>query len=302
MTSLFSKLKQALAKTSDKVSQGIEHIFIKKKLDAKTLEELEELLITSDISHSVVSQLINDLKALKFNKEITVDEVKTTLAESIIKIFEASNRPINLRTDKLNIILVCGVNGNGKTTTIGKLSAFYKAQGKKVGVVACDTFRAAAVEQLKSWTNRAGVNLFTGELKADPASVVFTSIEKSLEQGIEILFIDTAGRLHNHKNLMDELAKIVKIIKKFDIHAPLETILVIDATSGQNTFNQVHHFSESANISGLIITKLDGSARAGVAVGIVQKFKLPIFFIGIGEKVEDLKTFEAAAFSKALIG
>lgn len=302
MISLLSKLKQALAKTSDKVSQGIEHIFIKKKLDTKTLEELEELLITADINHSVVSQLINDLKTLKFNKEITVEEVKTTLAESLIKIFESTDRHIHLRADKLNIILICGVNGNGKTTTIGKLSAHYKAQGKKVGVVACDTFRAAAVQQLKSWTDRAGVTLFTGELKADPASVVFTSIEKSLEQGIEILFIDTAGRLHNHKNLMDELAKIVKIIKKFDIYAPLETILVIDATSGQNAFNQVQHFSESANISGLIITKLDGSARAGVVVGIVQKFKLPIFFIGIGEKAEDLKKFEAAAFSKALVG
>ena len=302
MTSLFSKLKQALVKTSDKVSQGIEHIFFKKKLDEETLSELEELLITSDISHSVVSQLIGDLKTLKFNKEVSVEEIKDTLVESIIKIFDATSKQIDLTTGKLNIVLVCGVNGNGKTTTIGKLSALYKSQGKKVGVVACDTFRAAAVEQLKLWTDRAGVTLFTGELKADPASVVFSSIAKSIEQDIDILLIDTAGRLHNHKNLMDELAKIVKIIKKFDIDAPCETILVVDATSGQNAYNQVQSFSEYANISGLIVTKLDGSARAGVVVGIVQKFKLPIYFIGIGEQVEDLRPFEAASFSRALVG
>lgn len=302
MTSLLSKLKQALVKTSDKVSQGIENIFLKKKLDAATLEELEELLIASDISYNVVSQLINDLKTLKFNKEITVDEVKGILAESIIKIFASVTKQINLQPSKLNIILVCGVNGNGKTTTIGKLAALYKSQGKKVGVVACDTFRAAAVEQLKLWTDRVGVALFSGKERADPASVVFSSITESLEHGIDVLLIDTAGRLHNHKNLMDELSKIVKVIKKFDVNSPCETILVVDATSGQNAYNQVQSFSNTANITGLIVTKLDGSARAGVIVGIVQKFKIPIHFIGIGEQIEDLKVFEASAFSKALIG
>lgn len=302
MTSLYTKLKQALVKTSDKVSQGIENIFLKKKLDAATLEELEELLISSDISYNVASQLISDLKALKFNKEITVDEVKNTLIESIIKIFENVDSQINLRSDKLNILLVCGVNGNGKTTTIGKLASLYKSQGKKVGVVACDTFRAAAVEQLKLWTDKAGVTLFSGKERADPASVVFSSVTDSLEQGIDILLVDTAGRLHNHKNLMDELSKIVKVIKKFDAGSPCETILVVDATSGQNAYNQVQSFSETANITGLIITKLDGSARAGVVLGIVQKFKLPIHFIGIGEQIGDLKVFEASAFSKALVG
>lgn len=302
MTSLFNRLKQTLVKTSDKVSQGIENIFFKKKLDDQTLLELEELLITSDISYSVVSYLINDLKKLKFEKEVTSEIVKKTLSKSIIEIFESINKPFNINADKLNIILVCGVNGNGKTTTIGKLASHYKSQGKKVGIAACDTFRAAAIEQLEKWADRAQVTLYKGEIGADPASVAFLSIKKSIEKDVEILLIDTAGRLHNYKNLMDELNKIVKVIKKLDENAPHETILVIDATTGQNAYNQVQQFKESAGVSSLIITKLDGSAKAGVIVGIVQKFGLPVRFIGVGEKIEDLRAFEAESFATALVG
>jgi fused signal recognition particle receptor len=301
MTSLFGKLKQALVKTSDKVSSGIDNIFFKKKLDEQTLEELEELLLTADISSSVVSILLNDLRSQKFDKEVSIDIIKETLANSITKILDIQGQSFTLKQDSLNIILVCGVNGNGKTTTIGKLAMMYSLKGLKVAVAACDTFRAAAVEQLENWTLRAGVTLFKGDDKADPASVAYTAIKKSIDDNVNVLFIDTAGRLHNHKNLMDELTKIVKTIQKIDCTAPHHSILVIDATTGQNAYNQVEQFKNSAGLTSLIVTKLDGTAKAGVVIGIIEKFKLPIHFIGIGEKVDDLKIFKADSFAKAIV-
>jgi fused signal recognition particle receptor len=200
------------------------------------------------------------------------------------------------------VVLVCGVNGVGKTTTIGKLAAHYQAQGKKVAIAACDTFRAAAVNQLSNWAVRANALLITGTESADPASVAFRAMEESIKQSIDILFIDTAGRLHNKKNLMDELSKIVKVIKKIDKNAPAHSILVIDAVTGQNAYNQVELFHNATDLTGLIITKLDGSAKAGVVVGAIQKFSLPIYFIGIGEQINDLKIFERKAFANSLVG
>lgn len=302
MISIFSKLKQGLSKTSGKISEGIDKIFYKKKLDAETLEELEELLISTDMGVLVVAKIIEEFKTAKFDKEIDSREVKESLANLIERQLSKSEIPFTLNKNKLNVILVCGVNGAGKTTTIGKLAAMYSAQGKKVAVAACDTFRAAAINQLSSWVTRANALLITGEESADPASVAYKAMEESVKQNIDILFIDTAGRLHNKKNLMDELAKIVKVIKKIDEDTPTHSILVIDAITGQNTYNQVEHFNDVTNLTGLIVTKLDGSAKAGVIVGVVQKFNLPIYFIGIGEKIEDLKIFNRHDFARSLVG
>ncbi|WP_341788579.1 signal recognition particle-docking protein FtsY [Rickettsia endosymbiont of Lasioglossum villosulum] len=302
MISIFSKLKQGLSKTSGKISAGINKIFYKKKLDAETLEELEELLISTDMGSLVAAKIIEDFKSLKFDKEVETTEIKETLANLIEQQLLESEIPFTLNENKLNVVLVCGVNGAGKTTTIGKLAAMYGMQGKKVAVAACDTFRAAAVNQLDSWVTRAKALLITGEEAADPASVAYRAVEESIKQNIDILFIDTAGRLHNKKNLMDELTKIVKVIKKVDEDLPTHSVLVIDAITGQNTYNQVEHFNEATNLTGLIVTKLDGSAKAGVIVGIVQKFNLPIYFIGIGEQIEDLKIFNRHDFAKSLVG
>lgn len=302
MISIFSKLKQGLSKTSGKISAGIDKIFYKKKLDAETLEELEELLISTDMGSLVAAKIIEDFKSLKFDKEVETTEIKETLANLIEQQLLESEIPFTLYENKLNVVLVCGVNGAGKTTTIGKLAAMYGMQGKKVAVAACDTFRAAAVNQLDSWVTRAKALLITGEEAADPASVAYRAVEESIKQDIDILFIDTAGRLHNKKNLMDELTKIVKVIKKVDEDLPTHSVLVIDAITGQNTYNQVEHFNEATNLTGLIVTKLDGSAKAGVIVGVVQKFNLPIYFIGIGEQIEDLKIFNRHDFAKSLVG
>lgn len=302
MISIFSKLKQGLSKTSGKISAGIDKIFYKKKLDAEILEELEELLISTDMGSLVAAKIIEAFKSLKFDKEVETTEIKETLANLIEQQLLESEISFTLNENKLNVVLVCGVNGAGKTTTIGKLAAMYGMRGKKVAVAACDTFRAAAVNQLDSWVTRAKALLITGEEAADPASVAYRAVEESIKQNINILFIDTAGRLHNKKNLMDELTKIVKVIKKVDEDLPTHSVLVIDAITGQNTYNQVEHFNEATNLTGLIVTKLDGSAKAGVIVGVVQRFNLPIYFIGIGEQIEDLKIFNRHDFAKSLLG
>lgn len=302
MSSIFSKLKQALIKTSDKISTGIDQIFYKKKLDEQTLHELEDLLISADITISVAAQIISNLKTIKFDKEVSGNIIKKQLAIIIEQLLSKTCVPFILEEKKLNVILVCGVNGSGKTTTIGKLAMEYRQQGKKVAVAACDTFRAAAISQLAAWTERAGALLITGAESAEPASVAYQSVQESIKNDIDILFIDTAGRLHNQKNLMDELGKIIRVIKKIDDTAPHHSLLVVDATTGQNVYNQVEQFRNIANIDGLIVTKLDGTARAGVIVGITQKFMIPVHFVGIGENIEDLKPFSPADFAKSIVG
>ncbi|MDR0774233.1 MAG: signal recognition particle-docking protein FtsY [Rickettsia sp.] len=302
MTSIFTKLKQALINSSDKISSGIDQIFYKQKLDEQTLNELEELLISSDITPSVAIELVSKLRSIKFDKEVSSLVIKEQLANIIGQLLIKTSKPFELYDKKLNVILVCGVNGSGKTTTIGKLAAIYSGQGKKVAIAACDTFRAAAVSQLSIWADRSGSMFITGKESSDPASVAYTSMQYSINNDVDILFIDTAGRLHNQKNLMEELGKIVRVIKKIDDTAPHHSILVINATTGQNVYNQVEQFSAIANIKGLIVTKLDGTAKAGVIVGVVQQFTLPVYFIGIGEKIDDLKSFDPVLFASSLVG
>jgi fused signal recognition particle receptor len=301
MSGFFNKLKSALSKTSNKLSVGIESIFNKKKLDLNSLNELEELLISSDTGVKVAEQIVNLLKKKKFNKEVTADEVKLELALTIAELMEKHDRKFQLNSG-LNIILVCGVNGNGKSTSIGKLASFYVREGKKVAIAACDTFRAAATDQIAKWAEKTGAILFMGEEKSDPASVAYKAVTESYDRNIDVLFIDTAGRLHNQKNLMDELAKIVRVIQKVDQSAPHHILLVIDATTGQNAFVQTEEFKRLVSISGLVVTKLDGTAKAGVIIGISEKYSLPVYFIGVGEGVEDLKPFNYIDFSKALVG
>jgi fused signal recognition particle receptor len=303
MSGLFGKLKAALTKTSSKISQGIDHVFFKKRLDENALEELEDILISSDVGVGVAANIVENLRNKKFAQEVSSEEIRQEVASVIEQKLEVVDHQFTLDfTQGLQVILICGVNGNGKTTSIGKLANIYKAKGKKVAVAACDTFRAAAVAQLEEWTNRAGVVLFKGAEKADPASVAHIAVEESLKNKVDILFIDTAGRLHNHKNLMDELAKIIRVISRQIPEAPHHALLVVDGTNGQNALIQTEEFKNIANISGLVITKLDGTAKAGVVVGIVDKFKLPIHFIGIGENITDLKEFNHIDFSKALVG
>lgn len=302
MTNLFNKLKAALAKTSTKIGSGIEHLFIKKYLDESSLEELKDILLFADVGNNVSEKIISKLKKQKFNKEVTPTEIKQDLKLIITDLLSKTNHNFTLLPDKLNIILVCGVNGNGKTTTIGKMAAAYINEGKKVAIAACDTFRAAAVEQMEKWTIKSGAILYKGAANADPASVAYNAVTESINNKMDILFIDTAGRLHNQKNLMDELAKIIRVIKKTDITAPHHSLLIIDGTTGQNAITQVEQFQPIAHLSGIIITKLDGTAKAGALLGIVDKFGLPIHFVGVGEGIMDLKPFIASEFAAALLG
>ena len=302
MVSFFGKIKQALSSTSSKIASGITNIMGGRKLDANTIEELEELLITADMGAHTAGAIIEKFRKQKFTSETTVEEVQNHLAKAIEDILNESQKPFILDDDKLNIILVCGVNGNGKTTTIGKLASLYKSEGKKVMVAACDTFRAAAIDQLEVWTKRAGVEIVRGVENGDPASVAYSAVEGALAQNADILFIDTAGRLHNQQNLMDELSKIMRSIEKVAGFAPQHSLLVLDATTGQNALTQLEQFKSIANVNGLVVTKLDGTAKAGVVVALGQKFKTPVYFIGLGESIEDLKIFNAADFAKALVG
>lgn len=301
MSGFLNKLKSALSKTSSKIGVGIENIFIKKKLDSETLNALEELLISSDTGIKVAKHIIDLLRKKNFDKEVTSEEVKLELSLIITSIIDKFEHKFQLN-EGLNIILVCGVNGNGKSTSIGKLASLYIRDGKKVAIAACDTFRAAATDQIAQWAKKTGAILFAGEEKSDPASVAYKAVTESRNQELDVLFIDTAGRLHNQKNLMDELAKIIRVIQKIDPSAPHHNLLVIDATTGQNAFVQTEQFKKLIAISGLVVTKLDGTAKAGAIIGIVDKYSLPVHFIGLGEGVDDLKPFKPLDFAKALVG
>lgn len=299
--SWFERIKKGLSKTSSNITSSITNIFTTKKLDEQTLLELEDLLIMSDMGAKVAGNLIQNLKKDKFEKDITDIEVKTYLADKIADIVSPFAKDLEF-THQPQIIIVCGVNGSGKTTTIGKIANKLKNEGKSVLLAACDTFRAAADLQLKVWSERANCELIQGDQGADPASVAYKALEKATKDKIDVLLIDTAGRLQNKKNLMDELAKIIKVIKKLNPDAPHDTLLVLDACVGQNAISQVEIFKEIVNITGLIVTKLDGTAKAGILVAIAQKFSLPIHLIGVGEKIEDLDKFDAKEFSNSLFG
>ncbi len=300
--SWFSKLKDGLKNTSEKISDGIASIVTKKKLDQDTLDRLEELLIMSDLGIESSQKIIKDLSKSKFDQEVDDHTIKTEMSKIIASQIEKAAGELTYTKSKPHVVMMCGVNGNGKTTTIGKLAAKLQKEGKKVTIAACDTFRAAAVEQLKIWATRAKAEFVCGKENADPASVAYRSLATAQKNGSDILFLDTAGRLANKDHLMQELAKIVKVLKKLDADAPHDRVLVLDATTGQNALLQVESFKNIVDLNGLVITKLDGSAKAGIVVAISQKFDIPITHIGVGESIEDLDQFTPKEFADNLVG
>jgi fused signal recognition particle receptor len=281
-----SRLKAGLSKTSTKLSESITGVFTKRKLDGETLAELEEALVAADMGAATAAKITAEFGRLRLDKEISQEEIKTALAEEIAKVLAPFAVPFAVDTTrKPYVVLAVGVNGNGKTTTMGKLASSLKQQGRKVMLVAADTFRAAAVEQLKVWGERSGCVVVTGEPNADPASVAYKGLELAKAQNIDVLLIDSAGRLHNKANLMAELQKIIKVMRKLDPDAPHAVIQVLDATTGQNAINQVEAFKEMVNVTGLVITKLDGTAKGGIVVALADRFKLPIHAVGVGEGI-----------------
>ena len=303
MTNFLQKLGFGLKKTSDKISGGISDIFTKKKVDAQTLEELEELLITSDIGIKATTKILQNFAKRKLDKDADEQEIKQELALDMEQILAPCQAPLTINKEhKPYVILMVGVNGAGKTTTIGKLAAKYKAQGMKVSLIAGDTFRAAAVEQLQVWGERNKIRVFTGKPECDAAGLCFDGLKEAQKAGDDIVFIDTAGRLQNKLNLMEELKKIVRVIKKQIPDAPHATLLTLDATTGQNALSQVKTFKEMVDVNGLVITKLDGSSKGGILVAIAEENPTPIHFIGIGEGIDDLDEFNAHDFALSLIG
>ncbi len=300
--SFLTKLKSGLSKTSGKLGGGITGIFTKRKLDDAALEELEDLLIEADIGAATAAQITGELSAQRFDKEMTDEEVRSFLADQITAILSPYTTPLMLdESQKPTVVLVIGVNGNGKTTTIGKLAHRYKAEGKRVMLAAADTFRAAAVEQLQVWGQRCDIPVITGPHESDPASVAYQAYEKAKADGVDVLLVDTAGRLHNKSNLMQELQKISNVLKKIDESAPHHVVQVLDATTGQNAVSQVSAFKEMIGVTGMVITKLDGTAKGGIVVALAKQFGLPIHAIGIGEAIEDLDSFEAKSFACNLV-
>jgi fused signal recognition particle receptor len=301
--SWFGRLKSGLAKSSSKLTSGIGDLFTKRKLDDEALEELEELLITADLGVAMAGRVTRHFAKTRFGQDVSPDEIKTTLAEEITAILAPVARPLEIDPGrKPHVVLVVGVNGSGKTTTIGKMAKGYRDAGLSVTLAAGDTFRAAAVEQLKVWGERAGCPVIARETGADAAGLAYDAVAEAGKRGDDLLFIDTAGRLQNKSDLMAELAKLVRSIKKVDETAPHSVLLVLDATVGQNAHSQVEIFKEMVAVTGLVLTKLDGTARGGVLVALAEKFGLPVHAIGVGEKAEDLRPFEANSFAKSLVG
>ena len=301
--SWFQKLKTGLFKSSEKISDGVKKIFVNKKLDIQTLNDLEELLIMADLGPTAAEKLTAELANEKFDKNIEPEEVRSFLAKKIEKTLEEVAIPLVLdNTQKPIVVLVVGVNGTGKTTTIGKLAHQYSNEGKKIMIAACDTFRAAAVEQLQIWAERSNADFVKGSQGSDAAGLAYEALQKAKSKNIDVLFIDTAGRVQNRTELMEELAKIIRVIRKLDPESPHHCLLTLDATTGQNALSQVEIFKEMAEISGLIVTKLDGSAKGGILLSLAEKFGLPVHAIGIGEKIEDLQSFEAKEYAESLMG
>ncbi len=301
--SWFRRLRQGMSRSSSALGGGIVSIFTKRKLDGDTLEELEDVLIQADLGIAVASRITDRLSAERYGKDITDAEVKSILAAEIEKVLGPVAIPFELKTDKApHVVLVVGVNGSGKTTTIGKLASKFTAEGKKVMLAAGDTFRAAAIDQLKVWASRTNVPIVTRDVGADSAGLAFDALSEAKAEGVDVLMIDTAGRLQNKAELMAELEKVVRVIRKLDPTAPHDVLLVLDATTGQNAVSQVEAFGRTAGVTGLVMTKLDGTARGGILVAIAEKFALPVHFIGVGEGIDDLEPFAAADFAKAIVG
>lgn len=294
-----SRLASGLKKSSQKLGD----VLTKTKLDEDALQDLEDALIMADIGPRTAQKIVNEFSSSRFGKEVDELEIKETLAQSIAAILDPVAKPLYTRPEASpTVIIMTGVNGAGKTTTIGKMTAQFQKEGKRVMLAAADTFRAAAVDQLKVWGERNHCDVVTGEVGSDPASVAFKAMEKAKAEGMDILLIDTAGRLHNKKNLMEELQKIIRVIQKQDETAPHSTLLVLDATTGQNAVSQVETFKELVDVSGLIVTKLDGSAKGGIVVALADQFGLPVHAVGVGEGIEDLQPFTADSYARSLVG
>lgn len=301
----FSRLTSGLSKSANKFTQGLADVLTKSKIDAEALSKLEDLLITADLGPQAAGRIIEEFSDSRFGKEITEEEVRSALAESIEKILAPVAKPLVIEQpeDGPFVILVCGVNGAGKTTTIGKLAYHLELrQKKKVTIAAADTFRAAAIEQLQEWGRRAHCPVIAKEIGSDAAAVAFEAYAETKKAGRDVLIIDTAGRLQNKKNLMEELEKIVRVLKKQDAALPHAVLLVLDATTGQNAFSQLETFKDMVQVSGLAVTKLDGSAKGGVLVGLADKFGMPVHLIGVGEGIEDMQPFDAGHYAKSLVG
>jgi fused signal recognition particle receptor len=298
----FSRLKEGLKRSSTAIAEGVTGIFTRKKLDAESLEALEELLIRADLGTALAAEVTAAVGRGRYNKEIEPAEVRAILADEIGKVLAPVEHPLRPSVAKPFVILVVGVNGSGKTTTIGKLASKFRKEGKRVVLGAGDTFRAAAIEQLQVWGQRTGTPVVTKPVGSDAAGLAFEALAVAETQGADIVLIDTAGRLQNKAGLMAELEKILRVLRKKDAAAPHAVLLVLDATTGQNALNQVEVFQKVAAVSGLVMTKLDGTAKGGILVAIAKRFGLPVHFIGVGESEEDLQPFEARAFARALAG
>ena len=299
----FGKLSGGLSKSSGKLGTSLSGMFNRRKLDDEALEDLEDLLITSDLGAKVASRVTANLARTRFEKDVTDEEIKVALADEIEAIMKPREQIVDFADGpRPRVVLFVGVNGSGKTTTIGKIASKLKEQGAKALLVAGDTFRAAAIEQLTVWGERAGIPVLSKPTGADAAGLVYEAIEKAKAEDLDLVLVDTAGRLQNKAELMSELAKIVRVTRKLDPDAPHDVILVLDATVGQNALSQVEAFRHTAEVSGIVMTKLDGTAKGGVLVAIAEAHDLPIHFVGVGEKAEDLQPFSAAAYARALVG
>jgi fused signal recognition particle receptor len=300
--SWFQRLKTGLSRSSSRLTEGLAAILVKRKLDQDTLDEIEELLIAADLGPATAAQLAADLGKSRFGKEVTDEEVRLFLADRIAALLAPVAVPLDPAGAKPFVVLMVGVNGVGKTTTIGKLAERYRGEGKRVMMAAGDTFRAAAVAQLAIWGERTGATVVKKDQGADPAALAYEALERAKREDVDVLLIDTAGRLHNKAGLMEELAKIIRVLQKIDPAAPHATVLVLDATTGQNAVQQVEVFRELVKINGLVVTKLDGSAKGGVLVALAEKFKLPVHAIGVGETAQDLQSFDPNEFARSLMG
>ena len=298
-----SRLKQGLARSTAKISDSIGAVFTRRKLDDEALSDLEDVLVAADLGTAVAARVIAEFRRTRFGKEVTDDEVKQALAGEIAKILEPVARPFELnRALKPHVVLMVGVNGTGKTTTIGKLAQQYREQGVRAVLVAGDTFRAAAVEQLQIWGDRTGAPVISGPANTDSAGLAFDALTRAKAEAADVLLIDTAGRLHNKAALMEELRKIIRVLRKQDQTAPHSVLLVLDATTGQNALQQVDVFKEMVAVTGLVVTKLDGSARGGIVVALAEEFGLPVHFVGVGEQAGDLRPFDPDEFARGLVG
>jgi fused signal recognition particle receptor len=302
-TGWLSRLRQGLSRSSNALTGNIAGIFTRQKLDDETLEELEEALIMADLGVETSARMVQRIRDERFGKEVTETEIREALARQIAEVLEAVAEPLPVRDDaNPQVVLIAGVNGVGKTTTIGKLAKQQMLMGRRVMMAACDTFRAAAVEQLEIWGDRNGCPVMKAKTGADAAGLAYDALARARREDYDLLLIDTAGRLQNKAELMEELAKIVRVIQKLEPAAPHDVLLVLDATTGQNVFNQVDLFNAMVELTGFVVTKLDGSAKGGVVVALAERFGLPVHAVGVGEGIDDLRPFAPEAFARGLLG